>query len=457
MTPLSDDTICAISTPPGTGAIALVRLSGSKAFDIIARLVTRRSSINYSKRGLYYGTFSEVGQPATDEVVLSLFPAPHSYTGENVAEIGCHGSVYIQQEILRLLLQHGARLAQPGEFTMRAYFNRKMDLAQAEAVHDVIQARSQAAHRMAMEQMRGNMSAALNSLRARLVHFLSLVELELDFSEEDVEFANRAELQTLLAEIVAETSRMAGSFRAGNAIRNGIPVAIVGKPNVGKSTLLNALLGDERAIVSDIAGTTRDTIEDTLVLGGVEYRFIDTAGIRHTSDVVENLGISRTFDNIRKSSLVLYVTEPSEPLESLEASIAEIVLEPHQHLIVVCNKADLKSTAPFPDQVSGFAVLAVAAKTGTNMAGLTDAICRLAGPADNMQDGVLVSNIRHYEALENARMAFGNAQQTMAAGLPGDLFAHDMRIGLHYLNGILGEVTADELLGSIFSRFCIGK
>lgn len=457
MTPLSGDTICAISSPPGSGAIALVRMSGPKAFEITAKLVRTRNTIDYSKRGLHYGTFSEPGLPATDEIVLSLFPAPQSYTGEDITEVACHGSIFIQQEIVRILLQYGARMAQPGEFTMRAYFNKKMDLAQAEAVHDLIQARSQAAHRMAMNQMRGSMSAALKALRARLVHFLSMVELELDFSEEDVEFADRAELKTLLTEIIAETARMSGTFRTGNAIKNGIPVAIVGRPNVGKSTLLNILLGDERAIVSDIAGTTRDAVEDTMVLRGVEYRFIDTAGIRHTSDVVENIGISRTFDNIRKALIILYVTDSAELLDSLEACLREISVSPHQRLIVVCNKADLSASALLPEKVLGFPVIRVAAKNGTHIDQLIEAICSEAGHADSSQGDVLVSNLRHYEALENARKAFEVAQEALQANLPGDLFAHDMRIGLHHLNDILGEVSANEILGTIFSKFCIGK
>lgn len=457
MTPLSDDTICAISSPPGNGAIALVRMSGPRAFEIVKLLVKLRSGIDFSKRGLYYGSFSEPGQEATDEIVLSLFPAPRSYTGEDIAEIACHGSAFIQQEIIRILLQYGARLAKPGEFTMRAYFNKKMDLAQAEAVNDVIQARTRSAHRMALDQMRGNMSAALKNLRARLVHFLSLVELELDFSEEDVEFANRTELQLLLAEIISETKRMAGSFSLGNAIKNGIPVAIVGKPNVGKSTLLNALLGDERALVSDIAGTTRDAIEDTMVLQGVEYRFIDTAGIRHTSDVIENMGISRTFDNIRKSSLILYVTEATEPLNILEASLKQIDLAPHQRLIVVCNKSDLSILQHLPDKVLDYPLIRIAANSGNNLEQLTEAICRETITSDNLTNGVLVSNLRHFEALENAHKAFVIAQEAMWANLPGDLFAHDIRLGLYHLNDILGEVSADEVLGNIFSRFCIGK
>ena len=448
-----DDTICAPATSVGTGAISIIRISGPDALKIADAVVRFRTGTAVSSEGytLKYGSI-----PGMDEVLVSIFRAPHSYTGEDSVEISCHASGYIVSRIIELLIAAGARSAEPGEFTRRAFVNGKMDLAQAEAVADVISAGSEAAHRVAFNQLRGKYSSELKALRDQLVQLASLMELELDFSEEEVEFADRSRLRSLLDETSAHVLRLCESFRTGNAIKAGVPVAIVGAVNSGKSTLLNALLGEDRAIVSDIPGTTRDTVEEVLTLGGVQFRFIDTAGIREASDTIEKIGIERSLQSLQKAELVLGVLDGSASPEEAGKATALIKehLSPAQTLIMLFNKADLVAEDP-----TGFPAcdLRISAKTGEGLEDLRSRISESYSAASLSGDTTLVTNLRHYEALSRARADLAAVRSGLDAGTPTDLIAEDLRSAIRELGSIFGEIAPDEVLGSIFSKFCIGK
>lgn len=460
-------TITAIATPPGMGAIAVIRMSGERAIDIadtIFRPAKQGKNLRNQKAyTVHYGSIMD-GDREVDQVLISLFRSPHSYTGEDVVEISCHGSVVIQQQLLELLVRHGARLAQPGEFTLRAFMNGKIDLSQAEAIADLIASTSESARRVALNQMRGGISNKLAALRNELLRFTALVELELDFSEEDVEFANRGELEALINNIITEIDKLSASFSQGNAIKTGIPVTIAGKPNVGKSTLLNRLLNEEKAIVSEIAGTTRDAIEDTIHLGGINFRFIDTAGLRQTTDTIESIGIERAFAKIEKARIVLYIADAQSDTREIidEVDSFATKISPSQSLIALVNKED-KSSQNHVDEIlsalsgKGFNSLAISAKAGHNIEQLQQLLIAI-GKADMPEnEDVVVTNIRHYNALHSARTSLAQVLNGLQANLSGDLLAIDIHQAIDYLGEITGEISNDEVLGFIFSKFCIGK
>ena len=461
------DIICAVSTAPGMGAIAVLRLSGKGCIaltDCIYRSPVARKLADVKANTVHFGQIW-AGEEFLDEVLVTVFHAPHSFTGEDSVEIACHGSVYIQQRLLRLLVDCGARLAQPGEFTQRAFLNGKMDLSQAEAVADLIASSSSAAHRIALKQMKGGFSTELMKLRAELLHITSLLELELDFSEEDVEFADRSELRRIASNIETLLERLCRSFSLGNVIKNGVPVAIVGNTNVGKSTLLNALLREERAIVSDIAGTTRDVIEDTVNLNGITFRFIDTAGIRQTDDEVESIGIGRTFAKIGQASIVLLLTDLSRGPGSFEEYYQQVKMHISldAKLIILLNKTDqvedvLTAQETIRLFTSGEEIIPISARTGANLDTLVRELTDTVNLNDLNSSDVIVSNIRHYEALKHALSAICRVMEGLETQLSGDFIAQDIRECIYYLNEISGnEITSDEVLGTIFSRFCIGK
>ena len=464
---IDQSTICAISTSPGVGAIAVVRLSGEDAIAIADKIFRSANAdkklIDQSPNTIHFGKI-HADNDIIDEVVVAVFKAPRSFTGENIVEISCHGSVYIQQKILELLLKNGARLAFPGEFTQRAFLNGKMDLSQAEAVADVIASSSAAAHKLAMTQMRGGFSREINDLRDQLLHFTAMVELELDFAEEEVEFADRTQLRQLTLKIEKLLSRLVNSFQLGNAIKNGIPVAIVGETNVGKSTLLNALLNEEKAIVSDIHGTTRDVIEDVVNIHGTVFRFFDTAGIRETSDHIENLGIERTYSKLEQAVIVLLVTDLQNPYPVVAERVNDIRkrLNEEQKLVIVGNKLDsaIHDTMLQLEAIDlndNEKLVFIAAKQKRNLNELIDLMLSAVnlGVADS-QD-VIVSNVRHFEILRNAHNAILRVLEGIDSGITNDFLAQDIRECLHYLGEITGEITTHEVLGHIFKNFCIGK
>lgn len=442
------DTIVAPATPTG-GAIAIVRISGSEAIAVAERLFRGRSPLSEAAgRTVHYGSIHD-GERLVDEVLVTLFRAPHSYTGEDSVEISCHGSAYIVSEILRLALGAGARMASPGEFTLRAFLAGKLDLAQAEAVADLIASSSRAAHAMATNQMRGGYSEELEGLRDKLVHLTSLLELELDFSEEDVEFADRQALRRTMEQIGREIDRLRSSFSLGNAIKEGVAVAIVGAPNVGKSTLLNRLLNEERAMVSEIAGTTRDVIEERANIGGVLFRFLDTAGIRTTGDRLERMGIERTMESIRRAQVVIRLVDARH----MDEAMPEFEVRPEQRVLTVVNKMD---AAP-----EGFRVpegaLGISARQGDGIEALCEALRSTVDTEGLYHGDAVVSNSRHYEALTAARESLGHALAGMDEGLPADLLSEEIRPVIRHLGEITGQITTDEILGNIFSKFCIGK
>lgn len=497
----TDGTICAPATIPGTGAISIIRVSGEDSLAIADKVIDVKGESLSETEGyrLRYGTIFADDGSVLDNVIVSVFRAPHSYTGENSVEISCHASRFIVNAVLELLVNAGARIAAPGEFTRRAFVNGKMDLAQAEAVADVIASQSAAAHRVAMNQLKGGFSSELKTLREKLLTMTSLLELELDFSEEDVEFASRSELGALVEETLTHIVRLTDSFSRGNAIKNGVPVAIVGATNTGKSTLLNALLGEERAIVSDIAGTTRDTIEETLNLGGVMFRFIDTAGIRETDEVVEKIGIERTFRKLNEASIVLGMTDLSRG-EDTVLSDAEYIWDKvnacgtGREFLLLVNKCDVDG---IESVAAGFAgtgsragyvetgseagcagkagkmarieaalrekgivtkMIPISAKTGSGLPELTETLAEIGRRITGDTDETLVTNIRHYEALSRAATALGRVRDGLkVATLPPDLIAQDLREALYHLGEIVGEISTDEVLGNIFRKFCIGK
>ena len=463
---LDQKTICAISTPPGIGGIAVIRLSGKAAIQI-AEMVYWSPQIDkklsdQQPNTLHFGTIRSKDN-VIDEVVIGLFRAPHSFTGEDIIEISCHGSIYIQQQILQLLISQGARLARPGEFTQRAFLNGKMDLSQAEAVADLIASANAAAHKLAINQMRGGFSRELNQLRAELLRFAALVELELDFAEEDVEFADRSSLIELSTRIANLLQKLTDSFRLGNVIKNGIPVAIIGETNVGKSTLLNALLNEDKAIVSDIHGTTRDVIEDVVNIGGTLFRFSDTAGIRETADVIEAMGIERSYLQLGKAEIILLVTDLSSEVDPIFKRILKIREKiTDQHLIIIANKVDI-AIEETKTRLSGFklfkneSLVFLAAKNRENLDQLIRIMTNTLNLSPTGPDDIIVSNVRHYEALSLALNAIKLVIEGLNSGITGDFLAHDIRECIHYLGVITGEITTDETLGYIFKNFCIGK
>ena len=463
---LDQSTICAISTPPGIGGIAVIRLSGKEAVPIAEKIFQSPANdkrlSDQRANTLHFGAIKS-GVDLIDEVVVSLFKAPHSFTGEDIIEISCHGSVYIQQMILQLLISNGARMARPGEFTQRAFLNGKMDLSQAEAVADLIASGNKSAHKLAISQMRGGFSREINQLRSELLRFAALVELELDFSEEDVEFADRGALIELSTRIATLLKKLTESFRLGNVIKNGIPVAIIGETNVGKSTLLNALLNEDKAIVSDIHGTTRDVIEDVINIDGTLFRFSDTAGIRETIDVIESMGIERSYNQLDKAEIVLLVTDISRSVQPILDRIVKIREKiADQHLIIIANKVDIASDEA-QSQLSKFPLLPhetlvfIAAKSRANLDELVQIMKRAVDFDSIGPEEIIVSNVRHYEALSLAFSAIEKVIEGLKTGISGDFLAQDIRECLHYLGEITGEVSTDEILGHIFKNFCIGK
>lgn len=462
----NQDTICAIATAQG-GAIGTIRVSGPNAVEITSSIfkpIKGKGLLDRKPYTLTFGNITNKGGDIVDEVLVSLFRAPHSYTGEDSTEIMCHGSSYILQQVMQLLIQNGCRSANAGEFTQRAFLNGKMDLSQAEAVADLVASSSAASHKLAMSQMRGGFSKELTLLRDKLLHITSLMELELDFSDhEDLEFADRNDLKELAANIETVITRLAKSFSVGNVIKNGIPVAIIGETNVGKSTLLNALLNEEKAIVSDIHGTTRDVIEDTMNIGGVTFRFIDTAGIRQTTDKIENIGIERTFQKLSQADIVLWMIDTTDKADGFEKIKKEIL--PHcvdKKLIILFNKSDLLSASQ-QDEIQNYfndvdaEKIFISAKTKQNIEKLEEILVKASALPQINQGDVIVTNIRHYEALTHALESIHRVQEGMSMNLSGDLVSEDLRQCIFHLSDIVGEVTTDQVLENIFKNFCIGK
>ena len=493
----NEDTICAPATVPGTGAISVIRVSGPEALGIADRVIKcKKGSISESKGyTIKFGVILDDAGAVLDEVLASIFRAPHSYTGENSVEISCHASSYIVSAVMNLLYAAGARAAEPGEFTQRAFLNGKMDLAQAEAVADVIASQNAAAHRVAFKQMKGGFSSELKGMRGELLELVSLMELELDFSEEEVEFADRSRLNSLLEDIIAHVGRLIDSFRLGNAIKNGVPVAIAGATNTGKSTLLNALLGEDRAIVSDVHGTTRDTIEETLNIDGILFRFIDTAGLRETTEIVEQIGIERTFKKISEASIVLGMADLTRDFESTCETVREIIEKvdfSSQKLVFLLNKTDISGVNKNVSIVnyivslldskgirhtlidsnlksskiestgergtdSNVQIIPISAKTGIGTDVLRSVLASSQRDLLADSDTTLVTNQRHVQALTDARTSLLRTQEGLAYGLPTDLAAQDIREAIYHLGSIVGEISTDEVLGNIFRNFCIGK
>ena len=499
---IGNDTICALATPHGMGAIAIVRVSGPKSIDIVGSLFQQNGkSLEMSQivsHKAYHGHLIN-NKELLDEVVVTFFKAPRSFTGEDTAEISVHGSVFIQQKLLEVLIDKGCRMAEAGEFTRRAFINRKFDLAQAEAIADLIQSENQASHRVAINQLKGGFSEELQTMRSKLLEMTSLMELELDFSEEDVEFADRIQLKMLLQEALDKVNKLKDSFRLGNAIKNGIPVAIVGQTNTGKSTLLNALLGEDRAIVSDIAGTTRDTIEETLNIDGTMFRFIDTAGIRDTDETIEKIGIERTFRKISEAQIVIGMIDGTLPVSEIKAAAETIISKVNilkQKLLLLINKKDLMEdgkmwlmndnlrialqssyeknieshggymTDAYMYSITGQDLYHIrnlmhldyiSAKNTEDVEDLKKSIGRMGRLPELDAQSVLVTNVRHYEALLHASESLQSVKVGLETNIPTDLVSQDLRQALHYLGSITGEITTDEVLGTIFSRFCVGK
>lgn len=463
---IQNDTIIALATPSGVGAISVIRLSGEKSIEIVDAFfqsVKKGKTLkNQKSHSIHLGHIVQNGI-ILDEVLVSVFKNPNSYTGENVIEISCHGSVFIQQEIIQLFLQNGCRMADNGEFTMRAFLNGKMDLSQAEAVADVIASNSAASHQMAIQQMRGGITNELKELRAQLLDFAALIELELDFSGEDVEFADRTKFKELVAKIIKVLKRLIDSFAFGNAMKNGIPVAIIGEPNVGKSTLLNTLLNEEKAIVSDIAGTTRDAIEDELIIDGVAFRFIDTAGIRETKDVVESIGIKKAYEKAENAQLIIFLIDANKFSANKGLFLKEIdtIHErfPNKRLLVIANKIDALNLAQKEEITASIKhILLLSAKQKIGIKSLTNELTSLVNTGALSNNETIVTNSRHFEALNNALMAITSVQQGIDLEISTDLFSIDIRECLRHLGNITGEYDVDkDILGHIFSNFCIGK
>ena len=470
-----EDTICARATASGYGAISVIRVSGSNAFEVIDRCFQPLDGVPVqASKGwqVKFGQFLR-GDRLIDEVLVSVFRAPRSYTGENCAEISCHGSEFIVQQILETLLDEGVRLAEGGEFTRRAFLNGKMDLAQAEAVADLIASETAAAHRVALQQMKGGFSNELSRMRSDLLQLVSLMELELDFSEEEVEFADRTQLVATVQELTDHVRKLIKSFALGNVIKNGVPVAIVGATNTGKSTLLNALLGEERAIVSSIHGTTRDTIEETLNIDGITFRFIDTAGIRSTTETIEIIGIERTYTKIQQASIILMVLDAERPeyFEEGLSTLASRIDPTHQQVLILLNKTDILLNeepvlleylarirrAAQAEGIHPLCILPLAAKSGLGVDELRCELSRSQTALHHTSDATMVTNLRHYEALQEALQSLERVKEGLELTIPTDLVAQDIREAIHYIGTITGSITTDEVLGNIFGKFCIGK
>ncbi|HRD82567.1 MAG TPA: tRNA uridine-5-carboxymethylaminomethyl(34) synthesis GTPase MnmE [Saprospiraceae bacterium] len=455
------DTIIALATPPGTGAIGVIRVSGPEAIRLTDAVFKGKKLEDQPGHTLHFGSIYDEEGRLLDEVLVSLFRGPRSYTGEDATEISCHGSHYILQEVMALLLRKGARLAKPGEFTLRAFLNGRMDLSQAEAVADLIASESASAHAIAMQQMRGGFSSEIRRLRQELIDFAALIELELDFGEEDVEFADRADLKDLIRRILRLMHDLAQSFQLGNAIKNGVSTVIAGRPNAGKSTLLNALLNEERAIVSEIAGTTRDTIEETLHIGGVAFRIIDTAGIREAQDAIEAVGVAKTLEKVRQSALLVYVFDVvrTSP-EAVRADLEQLV-GPDTRLLVVANKMDLNPYTSYAhyacELLPESAWVPVSALNNMNVEFLKEKLLNSVLQGELRTEHTVVANARHYEALLKASESLSDALRSIETGISGDFIAMDIRRALTFLGEITGEISSEDLLDSIFSRFCIGK
>lgn len=460
----NNDTIIALATPSGAGAIAVIRLSGSKAVQMVDasfKSISNKKLVSQQTHTIHLGHIVE-DLRVLDEVLVSVFKNPKSYTGEDVVEISCHGSSYIQQEIIQLFVRNGARIANPGEFTLRAFLNAKLDLSQAEAVADLIASDNKASHQIAMQQMRGGFSNEIKVLRDELLNFASLIELELDFSEEDVEFANRKQFEELLDRIIKVLKHLIDSFSTGNVIKNGIPISIIGAPNVGKSTLLNALLNEDKAIVSDIAGTTRDAIEDEISIEGIKFRFIDTAGIRTTEDTIESIGIKKTFEKITQSQVVLYLLDASrvttETIQIFNTEIRKIQEQyPDKQLVVIANKMDESDQEYIETSFVYPQTLFTSAKSGLGIDGLKAKLLEFVNTGALRNNDTIITNSRHYDSLLKALAEVQKVQQGMDANLSGDLLAIDIRQSLYHFGEITGEITSDDLLGNIFANFCIGK
>ena len=458
------DTIIALATPSGAGALAVIRLSGPNSILMIDDFFTSihsKKMINQSSHTIHLGHITDSGR-VIDEVLVSIFKNPQSYTGENVVEISCHGSTYIQQEILQLFVRNGARIANPGEFTLRAFLNAKLDLSQAEAVADLIASENKASHQIAMQQMRGGFSNKIKELRDELLNFASLIELELDFSEEDVEFADRKQFQDLLNRIIKVLKYLIDSFSTGNVIKNGIPISIIGAPNVGKSTLLNALLNEDKAIVSDIAGTTRDAIEDEITIEGIKFRFIDTAGIRQTEDIIESIGIEKTFEKITQSQVILYLIDVSKLRSESNTLFNNEIFKiqekyPDKELIVVANKIDLADIGTVKKSIIYPHTLYTSAKSDMGISCLKTKLLEFVNTGVLRNNETIITNSRHYDSLLKALAEVQKVQKGIKAKLSGDLLTIDIRQALHHFGEITGEITSDDLLGNIFANFCIGK
>lgn len=453
--PIHNDTIIALATPQGISALAVIRLSGANAIEITDRVFKGKKLINQPSHTAHLGSIKS-GERLIDEVLVTIFKEPSSFTLENSVEISCHGSPIIIREILKAFLQQGVRLAEPGEFTKRAFLNGRFDLVQAEAVADLIHAETDNARQAALNQMRGGFSREINQLREELIHFASLIELELDFGEEDVEFAKRDDLKQLITKIESYLTRLINSFDQGQVIKNGIPTVIAGKPNAGKSTLLNALLNEEKAIVSDIPGTTRDVIEDEIVLGGIAFRFMDTAGLRNTDDVVEAIGVKRTRESMKKAALILYLFDLSQVTATDIASEEQELKLLGVPYIKVGNKAD-KAPAEILKFIENQGFIAISAATHQNLDALKHTILERFHVNEVKQSDVLITNTRHYQKLVETRDALVRVGNGLETGITGDFLAMDIRQALHYLGEITGTITSDDLLANIFSKFCIGK
>jgi len=488
--PVHTDTIVALATPPGQGAIAILRMSGEEAIDICNRVFPAKDLSQQAGHTIHFGTIRD-GKQVMDEVLVSLFKSPHSYTRENLVEISCHGSNYIVQQIIQVLLGQGARLAKPGEFTQRAFLNGQFDLAQAEAVADLIASDSQASHQTAMNQMRGGFSKEIRELRESLIHFASMIELELDFSEEDVEFASRTELKTLVEKIQQVIRPLIDSFKLGNAMKSGVPIVIAGKPNAGKSTLLNALLNEEKAIVSDIPGTTRDFIEDEITIEGIKFRFIDTAGLRDTDDTIEALGVERTREQLKKAAVIIYMIDlgdgeikdvkqeldlvreqlvnqqpSSAPInigatagrQAHKPSFTKVSVGAHAPTptLFVGNKVD-KVSEEFADSLKDLDIIVLSALNKSNLEELKTRILEAVNLGSIGKDQTLVTSLRHYQSLQQTNSALSDVLRGIDQQVTNDFLALDIRTALHHLGEITGEITTEDLLENIFSKFCIGK
>lgn len=452
---IEKDTICALSTANGVGAIAVIRVSGENALQFTSNIFSKNLS-QVASHTAHFGTIRDADNNIVDEVLVTVLHKGKSFTGEDTTEIACHGSSYIKQQILNLLLQEGCRMAKPGEFTMRAYFNGRMDLSQAEAIADLIAADSKKSHEIAMNQMRGGYSDKIQDLRQRLMDFASLIELELDFSEEDVEFANREELHNLVKELKERLRLLTESFAYGNAIKNGINTVIAGRPNAGKSTLLNALLNEERAIVSNIPGTTRDTIEERLNIQGFLYNFIDTAGIREATDEIEKLGVERTFSEVKKSSILLYVFDVNElSPEEVRTDLDKLKRE-GLSILVLANKTENSSAKNFHEYTNQFPVIPISAKEKQGIELLENELIKIADSLSSESDTIVI-NARHHEAFSNALKDIYKVEEALEMEVSGDFLAMDIRSAIRHLASITGEITNDDLLGNIFANFCIGK